>query len=405
MTILAGLRSLENPLRPLTDASLAEALGGSPNASGVSVNENTALNMSAVWRAVNLIAGVSAAMPLKTYKRNTRDRVVVRLLDNPHPDMTPFELWRLVYTHVALWGNAYLRKVRNSAGVVVWLDPIHPSLVKVGRVQADDDTPSGKVFEITMPNGRKEPATSYEIMHIPGFSVDGLVGVSPISMARTSIGLGLAAEQYGAKLFGSGSLMSGILQTDQVIDDATATQLKNRWRSQVGGLGNSHEIAVLGAGASFQPIVMPNNDAQFIESRRFQVAEIGRWYGLPGHFLGDTEKSTTWGSGIEHMSIGMVVYTLQPTWLKPVEQRITREATPPGTFAEYAVEGLLRGDSAARAEFYRVMREVGAYSANDIRARENETPVEGGDTYLQPLNMAPLGSDPNASDDSDSSEA
>ena len=181
--------------------------------------------------------------------------------------------------------------------------------------------------------------------------------------------------------------------------DDTAELIKARWKRSVGGIGKAHDIAVLGAGATFQPVTMPNSDAQFIESRRFQIAEVGRWFGLPGHMLNDTEKSTTWGSGIEHMSIGFVVYTLRPTWLTRFEQRITKEATPPGVYAEYSVEGLLRGDSAARASFYRIMREVGAMSANDIREKENMPPVADGDTLLQPMNLEPLGTVNDASTD------
>lgn len=389
-------RSIENPAVPLTSAALSDLLsGGQQTASGISVTTESALGMPAVWRAVNLISSVSASLPLKTYRKSTKDRAVVRLLDNPHPDKTQFELWEYAYTSVGLWGNSYQRKVRNESGIVSWLDPVPPSSVKVGRVKADEYTPDGKIFEVTLEDGGTIPLTSRDILHIPGFGYDGRVGCSPVRMARQTIGLGLALEQSGANLFGSGNLLSGILQTEQIIDDEQATRLKTRWRQANSGLSSAHDIAVLGAGASFQPITMPNSDAQFIESRRFQIAEVGRWFGLPGHFLGDTEKSTTWGTGIEHMSIGMVVYTLKPSWLTRFEQRITKEATPPGIYAEYDVRGLLQGDSAARGAYYQIMRGVGALNADDIRGFENMPPIPGGagQSYLQPLNMAPLGSE------------
>jgi HK97 family phage portal protein len=398
VTVLGRLlRSVENPRLPLTSETVAEWFDGDyRNDSGVKVTETTALGMPAVWRAVALISGTGASLPLKSYRKPTRARVMVRLLENPHQTMTQFEFWELAYLHVLLWGNFYARKVRNAAGVIQWLEPIAPSSVRVGRVKPDADFPEGKIFEVQMLDGSREAFSPYDVFHIPGMGYDGLVGIAPISVARQSIGLGLAAEAYGAKLFGSGSLMSGILQSDQVLDDTTAKALKKRWHQSVGrGVSRAHEIAVLGAGATFQPVTMPNNDAQFIESRRFQIAEIARWFGLPGHMLNDTEKSTTFGAGIEHMSIGMVVFTLRPTWLTRFEQRITRELVPgPTTYAEYAVEGLLRGDSAARANFYRVMREVGALSANDIRAMENMPPIDGGDVYLQPANLVPLGTPP-----------
>lgn len=395
MTVLGRLmRSVESPLVPLSSDTLAELFGGNyKNDAGINVTETKALGVPAVWRAVQTISSVAASLPLHTYRKPSRARVNVQLLANPNEELTQFEFWELKYVHCLLWGNGFSRKVRNDAGVIKWLDPIAPSSVRVGRVKRDADFPTGKLFEVTMTDGTKEPFSPYDIFHIPGMGYDGLVGLSPIGQARQSVALALAAEAYGAKLFGNGSLMAGILQSDMVLDDKVAKSLKERWRNSVGGgLQRAHEIAVLGAGAKFQPVTMPNKDAQFIESRRFQIAEIGRWYGLPGHFLGDTEKSTTWGTGIEHMSIGMVKFMLHPTWLTRFEQRITRELVPgPTTYAEYAVEGLLRGDSTARANFYRIMREVGALSANDIRELENMTPVEGGDMYLQPMNLEPLG--------------
>lgn len=387
-------RSIENPTVPLSSENVTEFLGIPSSTAGVKVNAESALGMPAFWRAVNLVSAVPAALPLKSYQQGTKKRTVVRLLDEPHPDKTPFEVWEYAYTSVALWGNSYQWKVRNKAGVIQWIDGIPPSSVKVGRVRADEATPDGKIFEVTMADGGVRPFTSFDILHVPGFGYDGVTGCSPVRMARQSIGLGLAAEQYGSELFGSGSLMSGILQTEQRLEDGDAQRLKERWRqTNGGGLRNAHEITVLGSGASFQPISMPNRDAQFIESRRFQVEEVARWFGFPPHFLGETSSTTTLGSSIEHMSIGMVVFTLKPSWLTRFEQRITKELDPKGVYSEYDLNGLMQGDSAARGAFYNVMRNVGAFSANDIRRRENEPPIDGGDTYLQPLNMAPLGSE------------
>lgn len=406
MTLLSGLferRSIENPALPLTSAALVEYLdSGYDNDSGVNVTETSALAMPAVWRAVNLIAGTAATLPLKTYKTGTKERAVVRLLENPHPDMPPNELWELSYAHRLLWGNSYFRKVRNPAGNLTWLLPIPPAAVKVGRVKKDPDMMSGKVYEVQLDDHTRAAWTDFEVLHIPGFGYDGVCGVSPIRLARQSIGLALAAEKTGARQFGNGNMMSGILQSEQRLDNEQAQRLKERWRQSVQGLANSHDIAVLGSGAKFQPVTMPNSDAQFLESRRFQVSEIARWFGIPPHMLFDVEKSTSWGTGIEQQSIGFVTFTLRQ-WLVRTEQRVTREATPPGVYAEYAVEGLLRGDSAARGEFYRTMREIGAFNVDQILALENLPPLPdgAGTGHIQPLNFGPLtadGEDPNAQD-------
>lgn len=404
MSLFGGLfqRSLEDPTVPLSSPSIVNLLGGGRRAaSGKQVSERTALTMSAVWRSVFLISGVSAALPLHAYRRGSKQQVRSMLLEDLHPDLTPLELWRLTYTHRCMWGNAYLQKIYNRAGALVELWPITPDRVQVERLRPDEMSPaareanpSRKVFQVTDDWGTRHDLTPRQILHLPGFGYDGVTGVSPIRAAQQAIGLALAAEEFGARLFASGNTMSGILQTEQRLDKDAADALKERWKAKVGGLENAHEIAVLDSGASFQSVSMPNKDTQFLESREFEVDEIARIFGVPQYLLFKTSKSTSWGTGLEQQALGWVKFDLQPSWLAPTEQRITKELLPPGKYAEYSVEGLLRGDSAARAAFYRTMREVGAFSANDIRALENRPPVEGGNTYLQPQNMAPLGSDP-----------
>ena len=397
MTVLGRLiRSVENPSIPLSASNISSVLGGRTVDAGVDVSERSSLEMAAVWRAVSLIAGTAASLPLKTYRTGSRDESPLRVLRDPNPAQTPFEFWECVYLHMLLWGNAYILKERAAGGQVQNLWPLHPGRVKVGVVRAE------KVF--TVDGDLERPFSADRVMHIPGLGYDGITGASPIRLASQGIGLSLAAEKYGAKLFGSGSLMGGILQTEQRLDQETATALKNRWREKVAGLDKAHDVAVLDAGAKFQAITMPNNDAQFIETRRFQIGEIARLFGVPPHMLMDTEKSTSWGTGIEQQSIGFVVYTLRSSWLSRIEQRITKELGPSDVYAKYKVEGLLRGDSSARANFYNVMRNVGAYSPNDIRDLEDLPPIDGGDGYLQPLNMAPIGTETDDEGDTDEDE-
>lgn len=380
-------RSIENPNVPLTPAEI-DGLFSRPNVdSGVHVTEKSSLQVSTVWRCVNILANTAASLPLSAYRDGSFDAIANPLLENPHPELTAFEFWRLTYVHRLLWGNHYSEKVRDGAGRIVWLSPLDPARVKVGR--ASDGS---KVFEVSRNGGASVAATSREIFHLPGMGYDGVKGVSPIHQAAQTVGLAVAAERHGARLFGSGTNLSGVLTTDQRLDQSAADAIKARWRAKMAGPDAAHDIAVLDRGASFTPVSMPNTAAQFIESRGFQTNEICRWYGVPPHMVGDVEKSTSWGTGIEQQGIGFVVYTLRPDWLVPTEQRVSKELLlDPKVYARYEVEGLLRGDSTARANFYKTMREIGAYSVNEIRAFEKQPPVDGGDSRIQPMNMAPLG--------------
>lgn len=397
MTLLRAAREslrdirngIENPAVPLTSSALLDWLGSPKVHAGVTVTEESSLGMPAVWRAVNLIGGTAASLPLHAYREVGDVRVKVtagraaELLDEPHPDMTPFELWELMFGHLLLWGNAYFRVLRNRNNQVQELWLIHP-----GRVRAGRDSETGlKIYEI---DRSPVPLFDEQILHIPGPGYDGVCGVSPIRMARQGIGLAMAAEEYGARLFGSGSLASGILQTEQRLDQPAADALKARWKAKVGGLGNAHEVAILDSGAKFQQLSIPPEDAQFIESRKFQIDEVARMFGIPPHMLMQTEKSTSWGTGIEQQSLGFVKFTLRP-WLTRVEQRLSRLLRDQAVYIRYSLEGLLRGDSAQRSAFYREMWGIGVYSTNDIRRLEDHGPVEGGDVRYRPLNMGVLG--------------
>ncbi|MCI3155533.1 phage portal protein [Streptomyces sp. GB4-14] len=388
-------RSVENPAVPLTSSSLLEVLGGVPGDAGVVVTETSALGVPGVWRAVSVTANVAAALPLHAYRAGTRDTVASPLLSDPHPELTPVELWRLTYVHRLLWGNAYVQKLRNGAGQVAQLWPIRPDRVRVERDTPSEDNPSGKWFWVRGDDGTLHRRTSRDILHLPGLGYDGVTGCSPIRAAAQGIGLALAAEKSAARLFGSGNMISGVLQTEQRLNAEQAAQLKAQWKAKLSGVNNSHDVAVLDSGASFSPVTMPYKDAQFLESRQWQVTELARLFGVPPFLLMSTEKSTSWGTGLEQQAQGWVTFDLGPAWLVPTEQRVTKELLGKTVYAKYSLEGLLRGDSAARALFYRAMRDVGAMSANDIRGLEDMPPIgPDGDTYLQPMSMAPLGSDP-----------
>jgi HK97 family phage portal protein len=398
MTLFGALSTsiLLNDDGSITDESLVNLVGGGSTPSGVRVTETKSLTMPAVWRAVSLLAASVAGLPLHAYLQDgpTRTRVgagaqSARLLHNPHPDLTVFEWLELVMCHMALWGNAYLLIQRDGLGRLLHLLPIHPAQVQVGRRASDQ----AKRYAVTgpLPDGTKGRVLGdLDILHIPGFGYDGVCGVSPIRAARQSVGLALAAEEFGARLFGSGSLATGILQTEQRLTQAQADSLANRWREKRTGLESAHGTVVLDKGATFKQLTIPPEDAQFLESRSFQVSEIARMFGIPPHMLMDTEKSTSWGTGIEQQTIGFVTYTLRP-WLSRIEHRLTRLLRPEAVYARFALDGLLRGDSAQRSAYYKTLWEIGALSTNEIRAFEEQAPVDGGDVRYRPLNMGQLG--------------
>lgn len=394
MGVLGGLvrRSLESPNVPLTSDSLAEWINGGASAAGVAVNEQRAYGLTAYLRAITLIAGTNAALPLKPYKNGTREKVTRKtVLDNPCPGMTPFEFWQTMYAHALGWGTGYARKIRDGADVVVQARPIHPSKVRPEPVDPSASNPEGLLLIVTDRRGQEHRLTSWDVMRLPYLSIDGISGLSPLQAARTTLGVAVAAENTAAHFYKNGARPSGVLQSKKNLTDDQARRLKRNWRTKNSGVDNVGEVAVLDNETEFKQTVISPIDAQVLESRKFSVTEIARMFGIPPHMLGDVTGSTSWGTGIEAQTTGFVVFTDRP-WLTMVEQRVTRELLPGGwsagtEYAEYSLEGLLRGDSKTRADFYRVLIEHGIISPNEARGLENLPPVDGLDVYMVPKNM------------------
>lgn len=380
----------ENPSISLSDASLLTIFGGEPTVAGVQVNEPGAVSTSiAVYRAISLLAGLVAGLPLNAFRIRDKTRVAVSALtDHEEAPYTQYELWELVMTHLLGWGNSYCEKIRDGAGRVDSLRPINPDRVKPRLMPPGDGMPALKVFEVTVTDGQPPvPYTNYEIMHIPGLGYDGLLGLSPIGVARQAIGISRAADDLAGRLYANGNLMSGILTTDKTLTQDQADALKSRWREKMQGAKHAHDVAVLDTGTKFQTLTISPEDAQFLESRRWQTIEIARLYGIPPHLLGDVEKSTSWGTGIEQQNIGLVTYSVRP-WLHRIEQRVSREIVSPSTqVARFDVNALLRGDAAARAAYYTQGIQWGWLTRNEARAGEEMQPIDGLDEPLTPLNM------------------
>ncbi|OJU11628.1 MAG: phage portal protein [Clostridiales bacterium 43-6] len=379
-----------------------DALGGSrysfffgSASSGKPVNEHTAMQMTAVYSCVRILSETLAGLPLHVYKYNDNGgkekdpkHPLYKLLhDEPNPEMTSFAFRETLMSHLLLWGNAYAQIIRNARGEVIALYPLMPNKMSVDRdikgrlyylyQRAAEDAPTlGKDNQVYL-----DPS---DVLHIPGLGFDGLVGYSPIAMAKNAVGLAIATEEYGAKFFANGAAPGGVLEHPGTIKDPQ--KVKESWNSAYQGSSNAHKVAVLEEGMKYQPIGISPEQAQFLETRKFQINEIARIFRVPPHMLADLEKSSF--SNIEQQSLEFVKYTLDP-WVVRWEQSMCRtllmESEKPNVFIKFNVDGLLRGDYQSRMNGYATARQNGWMSTNDIRELENldRIPAElGGDLYL-----------------------
>lgn len=381
-------------------SSFAFFLGNS--ASGKVVTERTSLQITAVYACVRILSEAVAGLPLHFYKcgaNNSKEKATDNPLyfllhDEPNPEMTSFIFRETLMTHLLLWGNAYAQIIRNGKGDVVALYPLMPNKM---TVQRDENGEIYYLYSKSVDEGKPEEAgyialRKEDVLHIPGLGFDGLVGYSPIAMAKNAIGLAIATEEYGSKFFANGAAPSGVLEHPGTIKDPT--KVREAWLSQFGGSSNSGKVAVLEEGMKYTPISISPEQAQFLETRKFQINEIARIFRIPPHMVGDLEKSSF--SNIEQQSLEFVKYTLEP-WLVRWEQNLNKSLIKKEDknkfFFSFNVEGLLRGDYQSRMQGYAVARQNGWMSANDIRSLENMDLIpaeDGGDLYLINGNMLPL---------------
>ena len=362
--------------------------------SGIMVNAETSMRVSAVFACVRILAWTIASLPLPIYRRMTprgKKRAVnhplyALLHDAPNPEQTSFQFRALLMTHVALWGNAYAEIEADALGNIIALWPLPPWRVEPLRSK----TTGSLYYEVALPDGTKKEIPAYSMLHIMGIGTDGLKGLSVIGVARQSIGLSLAAEEFGARFFGGGANMGGVAEAPGKLDDKTYKRLKDSLDEKYSGLGNAHRILLLEEGLKYTRVGIPPNDAQFLETRKFQITDVARIFGIPSFMINDTEKTSSWGTGIEQMGIGLVVYTMRP-WCVNWEQEIQRKLLigDPEYFAEFLLDGLLRGDTASRYASYAIGRQWGWLSADDVLELENRNPLPDnqGSIYLNPLNM------------------
>lgn len=387
------------PTNSLNGSGYRFMMGGST--SGRKVNEHSAMQMTAVYACVRILSESIASLPVHLYQyesEGNKEKAVkhplYRILhDEPNPEMTSFVFRETLMTHLLLWGNAYAQIIRNGKGEIIGLYPLMPNRMTVDRDKSgqiiyqyqmqDSDAHTGKSGCVTL--------SPSEVLHVPGLGFDGLVGYSPIAMAKNAIGLSIATEEYGAKFFANGATPGGILEFPGTVKNPES--IRESWNKGFSG-NNAHKVAILEEGMKYTPISISPEQAQFLETRKFQIDEIARIFRVPPHMVGDLEKSSF--SNIEQQSLEFVKYTLEP-WIIRWEQSLNRalltEKEKPDYFVKFNVDGLLRGDYQSRMNGYATARQNGWMSANDIRELEclDRIPPElGGDLYLINGNMTRL---------------
>lgn len=371
---------------------MEEMLRGRSTQAGVNVNHETAMRATAVYASVRVLAEGVAQLPLILYRRRAdggKDRAVSNPLSRvfqqmPNTWQTSFEFREMMVGHLALRGNFYAWKNMVDRGTRVReLIPLHPD-----RMEVEQQADSSLIYRYTFDSGDRREIPQGEIFHVRGLSFDGVVGIDPISYQRESIGHYLAAERHGANFFGNGAHPSGALKHPQKLSDTAHRNLEESFQRNYGGTESGRPM-VLEEGMEWQQLSISNENSQFLETYKHKRTEIASMFRVPPHMIGDMERATF--SNIEQQSLDFVIYTLLP-WLKRIEQAIQRDLIPESSrnelFAEHLVEGLLRGDSSARQEFYVAMLEHGVFSPNEVREKENLNPRDNGDAYYFPANMS-----------------
>lgn len=393
MSIFSGLfRSRDKP-KNRVGGGWSFLFGGTT--SGKAVNERTAMQTSAVYACVRILAESVAGLPLHVYERTANgskstkpSHPLYRLLhDEPNREMTSFVFRETLMSHLLLWGNAYAQIIRDGRGFPIALYPLLPDRMAVDRNE------SGELVYTYQSDKGQVKLRRENILHIPGLGFDGLIGYSPIAMAKNAVGLALATEDYGATFFANGANPGGVLEHPGVIKPEQADRLRESWQSQFGG-ANAHKVAVLEEGLKFHQMSIPPEQAQFLETRKFQTNEIARIFRVPPHMVGDLEKSSF--SNIEQQSLEFVKYTLDPwvvRWEQSLQQALILPSEKATIFIKFNLDGLLRGDYQSRMQGYSTGIQNGFMSVNDVRGLEDMnllTAEEGGDLHFVNGNMVKL---------------
>lgn len=397
-TLFSFGRSVENANIPLTSNKLIEIFSGNSTDSGVNITEENSLNFSAVYCATRVISESIASLPLQIFQTTDKGRIQLKdhplyykLHDQPNNFQTAFTFRETMATRQCLGGNAYAYIKRDKIGNIVELIPFGVDT----EIKPYYDPKRSTIYYII---DGKDVIEQVNILHIPALSTDGIEGKSPVAIAKESIGLGMAMQKFGSKFFGKGANPDFILEHPSKLGTQAIENIQKTWSKDAGGLGNAFKPRVLEEGMKATKLTIAPDEAQFLESRKFQITEIARWFRLPPHMIGDLSNATF--SNIEQQDIGFVKYSLAP-WLKRWEQEhnrklLTEQEKKEGVFIEFNLDGLLRGDTATRGEYYTKMIAARVLSPNEVRRKENMNDYAGGDTYENPNTTSSADSKANA---------
>jgi HK97 family phage portal protein len=378
---LRGVLGSENFLKNIIERTYSS--------SGENVTADTALTVAAVYACVRVLSETVASLPLFIYqarkdggKDSVRQHPLWDLLHNkPNQDQTAYEFFEQGMAHLNLRGNAFSQKIREASGRIVELIPQDPSMVKVERGE------DGRlIYKITGADGREKTFKQQEIWHVRGLSTDGIIGLSPIQQAREAIGISMAADKYGGRFFRNSARPSGYLKHPGTLKETARASLAESWQASYGG-ENASSTAVLEEGLEYHALSISNEDAQFLESRQFQIEEIARIFRVPCVLIGHPDNTSTYASA-EQFFLSFVVHTIRP-WVTRIEKSInvnlvSEDDRKKGIFAEFKLDGLLRGDTASRYQAYALAIQNKIMNPNEVRSLENMNPYPGGEVYENP---------------------
>ena len=370
--------------------------GGLNSDAGEYISDNSALTLSTVWACVNLLAGITATLPLMIYRKlpgKTREvfenHPLYRILhDSPNADQTASDFWEFTETAIELRGNGFARKLRSGTRII-GLEPIPPTAMAPPRRLS-----TGAIEYRWSANGRSFVGDDQDVLHIRGFGGDPLGGLSTLEFARNTFGLAKAIDRAAGKTFKNGVRPSGVLTFEKFLSKENREIAESSLMEKFTGAMNAGRPLILEGGTKWQQLSINPEDAQMLESRAFSVEEVCRFFGVPPFMIGHTEKATSWGSGLEQQVLAFRKFTLQRR-LERIEQALMKQLLTPedraqGVTIEFNLEGLLRADSAGRASYYQSGLTNGWLTINEVRAKENMPPVAGGDVPRMQSQNVPI---------------
>lgn len=375
---------------------LINFIGGNETYSGESVTTDTAMNIAAVYACVRILSNHVAMLPLQLFqevrgkKKRIHDHPIAKLIETrPNPYMTPFQFKQTMEAHRQLYGNAYAEIEWSKTGYPKALWILNPLVTKVVMEKDDNGNLKRYLIQTQLVNGQIVYLPYTSVLHIKGLSTNGIIGKSPIDVARETIGIQIAGQKFTGKFYANGTMSSGVLKVPQTLKPEAKQVIRKEWEKFNNGLDNSHRVAILDAGLDYQSLGIKQCDAQYIETQKFSIAEIARIFNVPPHMLADLERATF--SNIEQQSLEFVRDTLSPlliSWEQELQYQLftEEEIFVKRYYFKYNLNSLLRGDSTNRAAYYEKMINLGIYSINEVRELEDKDKIKNGDKHYMSLN-------------------